>query len=91
MAGEMECLCQLLLFAVRYLGIILIYMGNLTSQGPGIHAFLTALQERHDAHKRGELEQEYVMQKHDVMAVSMHHCTRTGYLAAVVNMFCQNN
>lgn len=70
-------------------------MGNLTRQGLGIHAFLTALQERHGAQKRPELEQEYIMQKHDVMGVLMYHCTRTGgYLAAVVaglNIFCQNN
>lgn len=89
------CLCQLLLVAVRYFSIILIYMGNLTRQGLGIHAFLIALQGRHDAQKRGELEQEYVMQKHDVMGVLMHHCTRAeGYLAAVVaelNIFWQNN
>lgn len=69
-------------------------MGNLIRQGLGIHAFLTALQERHDAQKRGEFQQEYVMQKHDVMGVLMHHCARAGgYLAAVVaglNIMCQN-
>lgn len=86
---------SLLLFAVRYFSFILIYMGNLTRQGLGIHAFLTALQKRRDAQKRGELKQEYVMQKHDVIGVSMHHCIRAGgYLAAVLaglNIFCQND
>lgn len=50
-AGDGVCLWQLLLFTVQYFSIILIYMGNLIRQGLGIHAFLSALQERHDAQK----------------------------------------
>lgn len=64
----------------------------------GIHAFLSALQERHDAQKRGELssrEQEYLTQKHDVTGVFMHHCPRMGgYLAAAVtglSVFCSTH
>lgn len=89
------CLCQLLLFAVRYFSTILIYMGNLTREWTGIHAFLSALQERHNAQKRGKLssrEQEYLMQEDDVMGVVTHHCPRMGgYLAAAVaglSVFC---
>lgn len=64
----------------------------------GIHAFLSALQERHNAQKRDELsscEEEYLMQKHNVMGVFTQHCPRMGrYLAGMMvglSLFCSTH